>query len=166
MKPPFLSVILKITFLMMTLTFCLVDSTYAQPRDSSVLSPGPVRPGLDYRTELPGGYLKVYSATDEIIDGGAPYYAHSSYSIYMSNGKLFKKVENHISPSDEVPELVMLPIGSYTVEARSETQGYLRVHVIITGGRQTVLDLQGEQAEAQEPLARAKHSRRLVNTST
>jgi len=164
MKLTYRSLIVKIALLIVSLTLCLGGSTYAQPRDSSLLSPGPVRPsGLDYRTEISQGYLKVYSATDEIIDGGTPYYAHSSYSIYMSNGKLFKKVENHISPGDEVPELVILPIGSYTVEARSETQGYLRVHVIITGGRQTVLDLEGEHAEAQKPLARAKHSRRLAN---
>jgi hypothetical protein len=106
------------------------------------LSPGPVRPGnLDYRTELPQGYLKVYSATDEFDDGGLPYHAHSSYTIYTTDGKVFKNVENHISLSDEIPELVALPVGSYTVEARSERDGYVRVPVVIKADQGTILDL-------------------------
>ena len=47
--------------------------------------PGSVRPGkLDYRIELPQGYLKVYSVSDEFNDGA--YYAHSSYAIYIIDG--------------------------------------------------------------------------------
>jgi hypothetical protein len=59
--------------------------------------------------ELPQGYLMVYSAPDQFDDGGVSYYAHSSYSIYTSDGKFFKNVENHISRSDEIPALLMLP---------------------------------------------------------
>jgi hypothetical protein len=106
-----------------------------------------VRPGLDYRTELSQGYLTVYSATDQFDDGGVLYYVHSSYSIFAADGKLFKNVENHISRSDEIPELVMLPVGSYTVEARSEKEGYLRVHAVISAGLRTVLDLDGKQTD-------------------
>lgn len=106
------------------------------------LSPGPIRPGnLDYRTELPQGYLKVYTATDEFDDGGVPYYAHSSYTIYTTDGKVFKNVENHISRSDEIPEVVALPAGSYIVEARSERNGYVRVLVVIKAGQRTIVDL-------------------------
>ena len=81
-------------------------------------SPGPVRPGnLDYRAELPQGYLKVYSVSDEFNDG--PYYAHSSYAIYSAHGTLFKTVENNISRTDElIPWEVALPIGAYTIVAR------------------------------------------------
>jgi len=43
---------------------------------------------LDYRIELPQGYLKVYSVSDEFNDGA--YYGHSSYAIYSINGRLFK----------------------------------------------------------------------------
>jgi hypothetical protein len=71
------------------------------------------------RTVIPGS-LVVYSATDEFEDGEVPYYAHSSYAIYTTAGKLFKNVENHISRSDEIPEIVILPVGSYVIEARSE----------------------------------------------
>ena len=97
------------------------------------------------------GYLQVFSATDQFDDGGVPYYAHSSYAIYTNDGKLFKNVENHLLRSDEIPEVVALPIGYYTVEARSESQGYIRVPVAIKAGRRTTLDL--DLREKQRPLA-------------
>ena len=83
----------------------------------------------------------VYSATDPFDDGDVLYYAHSSYAIYTTDGKLFKNVENHISRSDEIPETVTLPVGSYLIEARSEKDGYVRVRVGINAGRHTVVDL-------------------------
>ena len=92
-------------------------------------------------TALLQGYLMVYSATDPFDDGDVLYYAHSSYAIYTTDGKLFKNVENHISRSDEIPETVTLPVGSYLIEARSEKDGYVRVRVGINAGRQTILDL-------------------------
>jgi hypothetical protein len=69
------------------------------------------------------------------------YYAHSSYAIYSVDGKLFKRVENHMSLSDEVPEIVSLPVGSYIVEARSERDGYIRIAITIKEGQRTSLDL-------------------------
>jgi hypothetical protein len=91
--------------------------------------------------QLSQGSLVVYSATDEFEDGDVPYYAHSSYTIYTADGKLFKDVENHISRSDEIPEVVTMPAGSYLIEARSQRDGYVRVPVVIKSGRQTILDL-------------------------
>jgi len=142
------------------LYLCTLAVVQAGARDP--LFPGSVRPEVDYRTELSQGYLTVYSATDQFNDGDVLYYAHSSYSIYTIDGKFFKNVENHISRSDEIPEVVTLPVGSYTLEVRSEKEGYLRVHVVITTGVRTVLDLDGEQADMHKRLARAKHSRRLA----
>jgi hypothetical protein len=91
--------------------------------------------------ELSQGSLEVYSATDEFNDGGLLYYAHSSYGIYALDGKLVKNVENHISRSDEKPATVSLPVGSYTVVARSEKNGYVRIPVMIKNGRRTLLTL-------------------------
>ncbi len=154
MKSTLCSLLLKITSLIVSLTFCFGSSTAAQARDRSVLSPGPVRPGgLDYRTELRQGYLKVYSATDVFDDGGLLYYAHSSYVIYAIGGKLFKNVENHISRSDEIPEIVSLPVGSYTVVARSEKGGYVRAPIIIKEGQRTILDLELAEKEILRRLA-------------
>ena len=142
MKSTLCSLSLKITPLIVLLTFYFGSSTYGQARDRNVLSPGPVRPGnLDYRTELPRGYLKVYSATDEFSDGDALYFPHSSYAIYTIDGKLLKKVKNQRFPADEIPEVVALPVGTYAVIARSERDGYGRVLVVIKEGQQTIVDL-------------------------
>jgi hypothetical protein len=82
-------------------TVLLVSLGGASAGGKDLLSPGPVRPGsLDYRTELPQGYLKVYSVSDEFNDGA--YYAHSSYAIYSTHGTLSKTVENNISRTDRV----------------------------------------------------------------
>ena len=123
-------------------TVLLLSLGSASAGGKDPLSPSPVRPGnLDYRIELPQGYLKVYTATDEFDDGGVPYYAHSSYTIYTTDGKVFKNVENHISRSDEIPEVVALPAGAYMIEARSERDGYVRVPVVIKAGQRTIVDL-------------------------
>jgi hypothetical protein len=161
MKSPHWSSFLKSALLIATLAF-FRGTTVAQTGETDP-SPGPVRPGLNNRTELPQGYLMVYSATDQFDDGGALYYAHSSYSIYTAGGKFFKNVDNHISRSDEIPALVTLPSGSYTIEARSESRGYVRVPIVITAGRRTVLDPDREQADRHKRLTRTKHSPRLAN---
>jgi len=86
----------------------------------------------------------VYSATDEVSDGDLPFNPHSSYLIYTPDGKLFKSVENHMSRSDEIPDIVRLPAGSYIVDARSANNGYVRVRVVIKPSHQTVLNLDDE----------------------
>ena len=143
------------------LYLCTLSVVQAGGRDP--LFPGAVRPGLDYRTQLSQGYLTVYSATYQFDDGGVLYYAHSSYPIYTTAGKLSKNVENHISRSDEIPALVTLPTGSYTIEARSENRGYIRMPIVITAGRRTVVDPDKEQADIPKRLTRTTHSRRLAD---
>jgi hypothetical protein len=163
MKLTFSSLLLKIEFLIVTLASCAGSSIYAQPPGSSLLSPGPVRPdGLDYRTEVPQGYLEVYSATDEFDDGGVPYYPHSSYAIYTLDGKLVKTVANHVSNGDETPDLVSLPVGPSLIEAQSEKEGFLRVHILIRAGARTALNLEGERTDTQRQLAKVRHSRHLA----
>jgi hypothetical protein len=125
-------------------------------------SPGPVRPGnLDYRAELPQGYLKVYSVSDEFNDG--PYYAHSSYAIYSIDGRLFKRVENNISRTDDlIPWEVALPIGSYTVVARSQRGGEVRVRFVIKAGQRTIVDL--DLAEQETYRRRFQTSDRVASS--
>ncbi len=116
MKSPPCSSLLKTALLIVQLVLCFGDPTVAQAGGKDPLSPSPVRPGnLDYRSQLPQGYLKVYSATDKFNDGDAWYFPHSSYAIYTIDGKLFKNVKNHRFANDEVPEVVALPVGTYTV---------------------------------------------------
>ena len=132
----------KTARLIASFAWCLAGPSVAQAVDRDPLFPERVPPGrLDYRTELRQGYLKVYSAIDEFKDGDEWYFPHSSYEIYTIDGKLLKNVGNHISRSDEIPEIVALPVGFYTVVARAEKAGYIRVPVVINEGRETILDL-------------------------
>jgi hypothetical protein len=154
MKSPLCLSLLKGALLIVPLALCFGGSTVAQAGGKDPLSPGPVRPGnFDYRIELPQGYLKVYSATDEFNDGNAWYFPHSSYAIYTIGGKLFKNVKNQRSPDDEIPEVVALPVGTYAVVARSERDGYRRVLVVIKEGQQTILDLNLWAKKTQRRLA-------------
>jgi hypothetical protein len=118
------------------------------------------------QAELPQGYLLVYSATDQFDDGGTFYYPHSPYSIYMADGKFFKNVENHISRSDEIPELVTLPAGSYTILLRSENRGYIRLPIVIRTGRRTILDPDEIQTDLQKRVARPRDPRRVAKAGT
>jgi hypothetical protein len=102
----------------------------------------------DHRLGSAKGYLLVYTATDPFEDGELVFNVHSSYSVYTSDGKLFKAVENHMSRSDEIPEVVTLPVGSYVIEARSDRDGYVRVRIVINAGRQTILDLDSRGKES------------------
>src|SRR5260370_42518538 len=160
MKSPLYSSLLKAALLIVPLALCFGSSTYGQARDRNMLSPGPVRPGnLDYRTELPQGYLKVYSESNEFNDGA--YYAHSSYAIYSLDGRLFKRVENNISRTDEtIPWEVALPAGAYTVVARSTRDGEVRVRFVIKAGRRTIVDLALAGKEAYR--LRVHHSERVA----
>jgi len=133
---------LKTILLIVPTSLYFGDATIVHAGDKKELSVGFVSAKhLEYRGEPPQGYLTVYSATDRSEDGGLEYYAHSSYAIYTVDGKLFKRVENHISSTDEAAETVLLPIGSYIVEARSERDGYIRRLITVDGGRRTILDL-------------------------
>ena len=142
MKPLFRSELSKAALLIVPLTLCLGGSTAAQAGDTDPLFPGAVRPGnWDYQTESRQGYLKVYSASDVVRDGDTRYFPHASYVIYTSDGKLFRSVKNRRSADDEIPEVVSLPVGSYTVVARSLRDGYVGMLVVIKEGQQTILHL-------------------------
>lgn len=149
MKSPHVSSFLKTALLIVPLALCFGGSSVVKG-GSDPLSIGVVRPGtLDHRTESAQGYLKVYSATDEFNDVDAWNFSHSFYAIYTIDGKLFKSVENHISPSDESPELVALPAGSYLVIARSDRYGDVGIRVAIKAGQLTVLDLDRGERDGQ-----------------
>ena len=132
----------------------------------AVLSPSR---GTDFETVAAAvadvGYLQVLSAADEFDDGGVPYHANSSYAIYTSDGKLFRNIENHLSRSDETPEVVALPIGCYTVEARSTSKGYIRVPAAIKAGRRTTLDLDLREKQTPARILTAKDSGNKIGTN-
>jgi hypothetical protein len=142
MKSLFHSELSTTVLLLVSLAMWLFGSTTALAGDRDPFFPGAVRPGnWDYHTESRQGYLKVYSASDEVRNGDVRYFPHTSYVIYTINGKLFKNVKNHRSTDDEVPELVSLPVGRYTVVARSVRDGYVRMYVVVEEDQQTILHL-------------------------
>jgi hypothetical protein len=133
---------LKTILLIVPASLYLGNPTTVHAGDRRGLSVGFVNTRhLENHDERPKGYLTVYSATDRAEDGDLEYYAHSSYTIYTVDGNLFKRVENHMSATDEAPEMVSLPVGSYIVEARSNRDGYIRRLVRIGKRRQTILNL-------------------------
>jgi hypothetical protein len=163
MKSLHCSSFLKTALLIVPLALCFGGSTVVQAGGKDPLSSGPVRPGnLDYRTELPQGYLEVYSVSDEFNDGA--YYAHSSYDIFSIDGRLFKRVENSISRTDElIPWEVALPIGSYTVVTRSARVGEVRVRFLIKAGQRTIVDL--DLAEQETYRRHLQISDRMTSSS-
>jgi hypothetical protein len=132
----------------MFVALALLGTTRGNETGKTALAKGMAKAG-----QLSQGSLVVYSATDAFEDGDLPYYAHSSYTIYTTDGKIFKNVENHLSRSDEIPEVVRLPVGSYVIEARSERDGYVRVRIVIKAGRQTILDLDSRGKESPSGIA-------------
>jgi len=148
-------VLIRTSLLLAPLSIWLLAIANTEARDESLLSPGPVRPGslLRERPAPAPGSLKVYSATDKVNDGDVWYFPHSSYAIYAIGGKLVRKVDNHNSPSDEIPQVVTLPTGFYVVEARSEQDGYIRVHVQIRSAEQTILNLDLPDKDSRKRIA-------------
>jgi hypothetical protein len=133
----------------MFVALALLGTTRGNETDKTALAKGKAKVG-----QLSRASLLVYSATDAFDDGGVPYYAHSSYAIYTTDGKLFKNLENHVSSSDEIPEVVTLPVGSYVIEARSEMDSYVRVRVVIKAGRRTIVDLDSRGKESPSVITR------------
>jgi hypothetical protein len=140
----------KAVIVFVPLALWLSGSTAAQAGDRDPLFPR--TRNWDYHSESRQGYLKVYSASDKVRDGDTRYFPHSSYVVYTNDGKLFNNVKNHRSADDEIPELVSLPVGSYTVVARSLRDGYVRMPVVIKEGQQTILNLDLWDTNAQRTL--------------
>ena len=67
------------------------------------------------------GYLKVFSATQQVQWGeGSFYNPHTGYRIFSANGTPVKWVENQDSITDQQPQSVELAPGTYTIWAQSE----------------------------------------------
>ena len=63
-----------------------------------------------------------------------------------------KYTARRVSILDEVPVVVALPVGTYTVVARSERGGYAGMLVVIKEGKQVVLDLDLSETKTQRSL--------------
>jgi hypothetical protein len=93
------------------------------------------------------GYVQVYSAREPVpIDLNMETYfynndfgrndflyapAHTDYTVFDSEGKLFKHVSNARNLYDGNPAVVKLPAGRYTVQAEAEEPGLTTVTMVI-----------------------------------
>jgi len=110
-----------------------------------IARPMPVYPTVGPSEPEHVGYLVVYSATRPSDDGDVMYYTHTDYELYSARGSFLRRVRNSIVTGDETPEKVPLAPGRYIVEAESETDGIVRVPIIIADGRTTVVNLEGDR---------------------
>ena len=79
-----------------------------------------IGPGPTIVNEEHNGFLKVYSATESMADDdGFSLLRYTNYQIDAADGTLFKEVPN----DDQEPTRVILPKGTYTVMAQSDTSG-------------------------------------------
>lgn len=100
----------------------------------------PVGPEPAAKPTGPVGFLKVYSETDATGADDIMYASHSGYTIYASDGQVFRNVRG----SAGAPLLVNLPEGTYRVQARAAFYGTVVVPVVIKEGRTTSIYLEGD----------------------
>jgi hypothetical protein len=138
-----------------TAMVCLVGCASSAPLTVS----GPVGPAPTQRAkELGSSSLQVYSARvrapvdlnkEEFLwnnDFGKNDFlyepAHSDYTIYTQDGKVFEHVKNARSYEDSQPAKVSLPPGTYRIEARARNFGMVTIPVVVEPHKLTVVNLQ------------------------
>ena len=108
-----------------------------------------VGPGPTVVNEQYNGFLKVYSATEWMADDDGPsLLKYTNYQIDAADGTVFKEVAN----DDQEPTRVILPKGTYTVVAQSDTSGMVSVPVAIETGKTTVVHLEREKDWKEAPV--------------
>ena len=88
------------------------------------------------------GELQVFSSLVGRSEGDNPsWWQHSNYNIYNLSGKLIKRVDNTVGHYEEAPRQVVLPAGTYLVEAHSSDYFWVDAPVTIERGRTTRVHL-------------------------
>lgn len=107
-----------------------------------------VGPGPTVVNQEHNGFLKVYSATEWIAYDDLPsLLKYTNYQIDAADGTTFKEVAN----DDQEPTRVILPKGTYTVVAWSDTSGKVSVPVAIETGKTTIVHLEREKDWKEAP---------------
>jgi hypothetical protein len=81
--------------------------------------------------------------------------AHTDYTIYTQDGKVFKQVKNARNYEDPKPAVVSLPPGTYKIEARARDFGWVTIPVVIDQNKLTVVNLQRSLNPAVESVDRS-----------
>jgi hypothetical protein len=133
----------------------LIGCASAEP----VAVSGPVGPAPTGRAQASGrSLLRVYSARvrapvdvnkEEFLwnnDFGRNDFlyepAHTDYTIYYQNGKIFKHVRNAQGAGDPQPALMSVPPGRYEVVAYARGFGLVTIPVVVEKGKRTIVNLQ------------------------
>ena len=142
MKSLLCSVLWKTSTLIILLFSLVGCSDIAQAGERKPRFVGLITPvSADYVSGFTKGYLTVYLTTDGVNDRNAWYFPQSLFTIYTSDGRVFKNVESQHYADEEIPEVVALPIGSYTLVASTDKGGHVRLPLVIKAGQRTILDL-------------------------
>ncbi len=130
---------IKIFMLVTTAIVPFISGCISCPMAVSPVGPDP----MSRATSGLKGYLQVFSATETCADElmAIDFHPHSGYDIKDESGKPVKFVPNRASIMDEWPDQVPLPIGNYSVVARSTWCGLVTVPVLIQRGKLTVVHL-------------------------
>jgi hypothetical protein len=75
------------------------------------------------------------------------YFPHLSYFIESENGWPDRCVPNHLTRTDEIPQVVELPAGRYTLVAEADGLGKVNVPLQIDNGTLTKVVLQRFRGE-------------------
>jgi hypothetical protein len=128
-----------------TKTAAAIACTLLLLSGSQLLSPAHAAPASITTSERESnpGYLEVFSSTESYQWGeGSVYYPHTGYRIFDASGKAVRWIDNNSASSDEQPEKVELPSGTYTVWAQSDRKGYVLEKVVIQPFRVTTVQLE------------------------
>jgi hypothetical protein len=113
-------------------------STLFYPQLSTSIAPG-CPPGQ--------GSLLVLTPSGLSYVGSSMYFPHLSYFIESANGWPLRCVADHERRTDEIPQVVQLPVGRYTLVAEADGLGKVKVPLEIASGRLTRVVLQRFRGE-------------------
>jgi len=134
--------------------------TACESEYNTVLNPlGPVPGGKSYlfyphvstsvSSTCPSGQgsLLVMTPAGMSYAGSMMYFPHLSYFIESANGWPVRCVANHRTRIDEIPQVVQLPAGRYTLVADADGLGKVHVPLQISNGTLTKVVLQRFRGE-------------------
>lgn len=87
------------------------------------------------------GWLRIYTKTYPVYDGGIYYYPHRSYTILTRYGEHVRAVRNHRGDNDEHPTRVELPAGTYLISTSAPETGTVDFFVTIEVGQTRSVDV-------------------------
>lgn len=100
---------------------------------------GPAAPSA--RSEAGSGRLVVFTPQEQTSSGEVTYQQHSSYRVLTLEGQLVQFVRNQSGGRDSQPDVVLLPAGSYVVQASAERLGPVSVPVLVQSLKTTEVHL-------------------------